>query len=295
MRSLEDALRESAEAVDEALESLVPAPDGADGRLLEAMRYSLFAGGKRLRPFLVLSGADLFDVPRAWSVNTAAAIEMVHTYSLVHDDLPAMDDDDLRRGKPTCHIAFDEATAILVGDSLLTLAFEAVTTPAGHPDAAVRAEIACALARAAGADGMAGGQAIDLAAESRDLTLDEVIQLQRLKTGALFGFSCEAGAILAGEDGAARGALRDYAACIGLAFQIADDLLDHEGTEADLGKAVGKDAAAGKATFVGLLGAEEARRRAEALVDDAVTALSAFDAKAAPLRAVARYIVERRH
>ena len=295
MRSLEDALRDAAEAVDETLESLVPAPDGADGRLFEAMRYSLFAGGKRLRPFLVLSGADLFEVPRAWSVNTAAAIEMVHTYSLVHDDLPAMDDDDLRRGKPTCHIAFDEATAILVGDSLLTLAFEAVTTPAGHPDAAVRAEIACALAQAAGADGMAGGQAIDLAAESRDLNLDEVIRLQRLKTGALFGFSCEAGAILAGEDGAARKALRDYAACIGLAFQIADDLLDHEGTEAALGKAVGKDAAAGKATFVGLLGAEEARQRAGALVDDAIAALSAFDDKAGPLRAVARYIVERRH
>ena len=295
MKSLDDALREAAEAVDEALESLVPAPNGADGRLLEAMRYSLFAGGKRLRPFLVLSGADLFEVPRAWSVNTAAAIEMVHTYSLVHDDLPAMDDDDLRRGKLTCHIAFDEATAILVGDSLLTLAFEAVTTPAGHPDAAVRAELACALAQAAGADGMAGGQAIDLAAESRDLNLDEVIRLQRLKTGALFGFSCEAGAILAGEDGAARKALRDYAACIGLAFQIADDLLDHEGTEAALGKAVGKDAAAGKATFVGLLGAEEARQRAGALVDDAIAALSAFDDKAGPLRAVARYIVERRH
>ena len=295
MRSLEGALREAAEAVDEALESLVPAQGGADGRLSEAMRYSLFAGGKRLRPFLVLSGADLFEVPRAWSVNTAAAIEMVHTYSLVHDDLPAMDDDDLRRGKPTCHIAFDEATAILVGDSLLTLAFEAVTTPAGHPDAAVRAELACALAQAAGADGMAGGQAIDLAAESRNLNLDEVIRLQQLKTGALFGFSCEAGAILAREDGAARKALRDYAACIGLAFQIADDLLDHEGSEADLGKAVGKDAAAGKATFVGLLGAEEARWRAEALVDDAIAALGLFDEKAAPLRAVARYIVERRH
>ena len=295
MRSLEDALREVADAVDVALASLVPSPDDADGRLSEAMRYSLFAGGKRLRPFLVLSGADLFEVPRAWSVNTAAAIEMVHTYSLVHDDLPAMDDDDLRRGKPTCHIAFDEATAILVGDSLLTLAFEAVTTPGGHPDAAVRAELACALAKAAGADGMAGGQAIDLAAESRNLTFDEVIRLQQLKTGALFGFSCEAGAILAGEDGAARKALRDYAACIGLAFQIADDLLDHEGSEADLGKAVGKDAAAGKATFVGLLGAEEARWRAEALVDDAIAALGPFDEKAAPLRAVARYIVERRH
>jgi len=293
--SLEDALRESAEAVDAALEALVPAPNGADGRLSEAMRYSLFAGGKRLRPFLVLSGADLFDVPRAWSVNTAAAIEMVHTYSLVHDDLPAMDDDDLRRGKPTCHIAYDEATAILVGDSLLTLAFEAVTAPSGHPDAAVRAELACALARAAGPDGMAGGQAIDLAAESRELTLDETIRLQELKTGALFGFSCEAGAILAQVDGTARTALRNYAACIGLAFQIADDLLDHEGSEADLGKAVGKDAAAGKATFVGLLGAEEARRRAETLVENAIAALRAFDEKAAPLRAAARYIVERRH
>ena len=293
--SLEDALREAAEAVEAALDSLVPEADGADVRLFEAMRYSLFAGGKRLRPFLVLAGADLFEVPRAWSVNTAAAIEMVHTYSLVHDDLPAMDDDDLRRGKPTCHIAFDEATAILVGDSLLTLAFEAVTAPSGHPDAAVRAQLACALARAAGARGMAGGQAIDLAAESRVLNLDEVIRLQRLKTGALFNFSCEAGAILAGEDGAARAALRDYAACIGLAFQIADDLLDHEGSEADLGKAVGKDAAAGKATFVGLLGADEARRRAEALVEGAIAALSPFDGKAEPLRAVARYIVERRH
>ena len=295
MTSLEHALREAAEAVDAALDSFVPEPNGEDGRLFEAMRYSLFAGGKRLRPFLVLSGADLFEVPRAWSVNTAAAIEMVHTYSLVHDDLPAMDDDDLRRGKPTCHIAFDEATAILAGDSLLTLAFEAVTTPSGHPDAAVRAELACALARAAGGEGMAGGQAIDLAAETQALGLDEVIRLQKLKTGALLGFSCEAGAILAREDGEARAALRDYAARIGLAFQIADDLLDHEGSEADLGKAVGKDAAAGKATFVGLLGSEEARRRAEALVDEAIAGLASFDDEAAPLRDVARYIVERRH
>ena len=295
MTRLDDALRDAAETVDTALGSLVPEPDGANGRLFEAMRYSLFAGGKRLRPFLVLSCADLFAVPRAWAANTAAAIEMIHTYSLVHDDLPAMDDDDLRRGKPTCHIAFDEATAILVGDSLLTLAFEAVTAPTGHPDASVRAALACALAQAAGAAGMAGGQAIDLAAESRELTLDEIVELQRLKTGALFNFSCEAGAILAGEDGAARAAMRDYGACIGLAFQIADDLLDHEGSEADLGKAVGKDAAAGKATFVGLLGAAEARRRAEALVDEAIAALGPFDDKAEPLRAAARYIVERRH
>ena len=295
MASLASALREAADAVDAALDSLVPEPNGEDGRLVEAMRYALFAGGKRLRPFLVLASADLLGVPRAWALNAAAAIEMVHTYSLVHDDLPAMDDDDLRRGKPTCHVAFDEATAILAGDSLLTLAFEAVTAPSGHPDAAVRAELACALARAAGGEGMVGGQAIDLAAESRVLGLDEVIRLQQLKTGALFGFSCEAGAILAGERGAARTALRDYAARIGLAFQITDDLLDREGSEASLGKAVGKDAAAGKATFVDLLGAEEARRRAGALVDEAVAGLARFDDKAAPLRGIARYIVERRH
>ncbi len=295
MTPLEDALRDAAEAVDGALDALVPQCNGADGRLFEAMRYSLFAGGKRLRPFLVLSGADLFGVPRPWSVNTAAAIEMVHTYSLVHDDLPAMDDDALRRGKPTCHVAFDEATAILAGDSLLTLAFEAITAPTGHPDGAVRARLACALAKAAGGEGMAGGQAIDLAAETRAMDLDDVIRLQRLKTGALFGFSCEAGAILVGEDGPARQALRDYAASIGLAFQIADDLLDHEGSEADLGKAVGKDAAAGKATFVGLLGAAEARRRAESLADQAVASLACFGSEAAPLRDAALYIVKRRH
>ena len=294
MTSFEHALREAAEAVDAALNSFVPEPNGKDGRLFEAMRYALFAGGKRLRSFLVLSGADLFAVPRTWSINTAAAIEMVHTYSLIHDDLPAMDDDDLRRGKPTCHVAFDEATAILAGDSLLALAFEAIATPSGHPDAAVRAALACALARAAGGEGMAGGQAIDLAAETRALGLDEVIRLQRLKTGALFGFSCEAGAVLAREDGAARAALCDYAVRIGLAFQITDDLLDHEGSEADLGKAVGKDAAAGKATFVGLLGAGEARRRAGALVDQAIADLASFGDRAAPLRDVARYIVERR-
>jgi farnesyl diphosphate synthase len=294
--SLENALRDAAEAVDAALDSLIPPKrDGGDGRLLEAMRYSTFAGGKRLRPFLVLSGADLFNVPRGWSLNTAAAIEMVHTYSLVHDDLPAMDDDDLRRGKPTCHVAFDEATAILVGDSLLTLAFEAITAPSGHPDAVVRADLACALARAAGAEGMAGGQAIDLAAESQVLDLDAIVRLQQLKTGALFGFSCEAGAILAQADDAARSALGDYAEKIGLAFQIADDLLDHEGTEATLGKAVGKDAAAGKATFVGLLGADEARRRADALVGQAIESLAAFDERAEPLRAAARYIVQRQH
>ncbi len=295
MTALDDALRDSAEAVNTALASLIPQSSGHDGRLFEAMRYSTLAGGKRLRPFLVLASADLFDVPRPWSINTAAAIEMVHTYSLVHDDLPAMDDDDLRRGKPTCHVAFDDATAILAGDSLLTLAFEVVTAPTGHPDATIRAELAYALAKAAGCEGMAGGQMMDLAAETQRLSLDEVVCLQQRKTGALFAFSCESGAILAGRDDAARGAMRDYARCIGLAFQIADDLLDHEGCEADLGKAVGKDAAAGKATFVQLLGAEEAHRRANSLVDEAIGALAPFGDKAALLRDAARYIVARRH
>jgi farnesyl diphosphate synthase len=292
---LEESLRDAADAVNRALINLLPNSDDAIGRLTDAMRYSTMAGGKRLRPFFVLSGADLFDVPRTWSMPTAAAIEMVHTYSLVHDDLPAMDDDELRRGRPTCHVKFDDATAILAGDSLLTLAFQVIAAPDGHPDPAVRADLGHALALAAGALGMAGGQAMDLAAEHQSFDLDAVIRLQHLKTGALFGFSCEAGAIMARADDAARRALRCYAANIGLAFQIADDLLDHEGDEVDLGKAVGKDAAAGKATFVGLLGAEEARRRADQLVSEAVAELAMFGDKAALLCEAAHYIVNRRN
>ncbi|MGD9538519.1 MAG: polyprenyl synthetase family protein [Alphaproteobacteria bacterium] len=297
MAGLDEALREAAATVTSALARYVPAPAGAQARLFEAMRYSTFAGGKRLRPFLVLAGADLFDVPRPWALPTAAAIEMVHTYSLVHDDLPAMDDDDLRRGQPTCHKKYDEATAILVGDSLLTLAFEAVSASSGHPDPAVRADLVHALAMAAGAEGMAGGQMIDLEAEKRngELDIDAIIHLQRLKTGALIRFSCEAGAIMARADDGKRRALRTYASCIGLAFQITDDLLDHEGSAADLGKAVGKDAGAGKATFVKLLGADEARRRAHALVGEAEAVLEPFGPKAALLHQVARYIVERKN
>ncbi|MBM3482402.1 MAG: polyprenyl synthetase family protein [Alphaproteobacteria bacterium] len=296
MQSLDAALQEASAAVIGALSRYIPVATGAQARLFEAMRYSTFAGGKRLRPFLVLAGADLFGVPRAHALPTAAAIEMVHTYSLVHDDLPAMDNDDLRRGQPTCHKKFDEATAILTGDSLLTLAFEAVAASSGHPDAAVRANLVHALAIAAGAEGMAGGQMIDLDAEKKSgkLDLDAIIHLQRLKTGALIRFSCEAGAIMARAGDEARRALRTYASCIGLAFQITDDLLDHEGTTAELGKAAGKDAKAGKATFVQLLGAGEARRRAHALVDEAEAVLAPFGPKNALLRQVARYIVERR-
>ncbi len=297
MANLDDALREAAATIISALTRYIPAPEGAQKRLFQAMRYSTFAGGKRLRPFLVLAGADLFGVPRAHALPTAAAIEMVHTYSLVHDDLPAMDNDDLRRGQPTCHKKFDEATAILTGDSLLTLAFEAVAASSGHPDPAVRADLVHALAIAAGAEGMAGGQMIDLEAEKRNgaLDLDAIIHLQRLKTGALIRFSCEAGAIMARAGETERRALRVYASCIGLAFQITDDLLDHESTAEQLGKAVGKDAKAGKATFVQLLGADEARRRAHAIIDEAEAVLSPFGAKAALLRQVARYVVERKN
>ena len=297
MANLDDALREAAATIISALTRYIPAPEGAQKRLFQAMRYSTFAGGKRLRPCLVLAGADLFGVPRAHALPTAAAIEMVHTYSLVHDDLPAMDNDDLRRGQPTCHKKFDEATAILTGDSLLTLAFEAVAASSGHPDPAVRADLVHALAIAAGAEGMAGGQMIDLEAEKRNgaLDLDAIIHLQRLKTGALIRFSCEAGAIMARAGETERRALRVYASCIGLAFQITDDLLDHESTAEQLGKAVGKDAKAGKATFVQLLGADEARRRAHAIIDEAEAVLSPFGAKAALLRQVARYVVERKN
>ena len=297
MAGLDDALRDAAASVIGALARYIPAPDGAQKRLFEAMRYSTFAGGKKLRPFLVLAGADLFGVPRAYALPTAAAIEMVHTYSLVHDDLPAMDDDDLRRGQPTCHKKFDEATAILTGDSLLTLAFEAVAASSGHPDPAVRADLVHALAIAAGPEGMAGGQMIDLEGEKKNgaLDLDAIVHLQRLKTGALIRFSCEAGAIMARASEEHRRALRIYASCIGLAFQITDDLLDHESTAEQLGKAVGKDAKAGKATFVQLLGADEARRRAHAIVDEAEAVLAPFGAKAGLLRDVARYIVERKN
>ena len=295
MSRLKEAMSASAATVNAALGNYIPRSDDSDGRLFDAMRYSTLAGGKRLRPFLVLNSAALFDVPLDWALPSAAAIEMIHTYSLVHDDLPAMDDDDLRRGLPTCHKKFNDATAILAGDALLTMAFETVAAPDSHPDAEVRAELIHQLAIAAGAAGMAGGQMMDLAAEDSTLDLAAVTRLQRRKTGALFHFSCIAGAILAKRGGAERDALARYAEAIGLAFQIADDLLDVEGSAADLGKAVQKDAAAGKATFVDLLGLEGARSRAAQLVEEAETALEPFGVEADLLREVARYIVARKN
>jgi len=294
---LKQALETCADDVIDALAAYVPQSADVDAKLYEAMRYSLMAGGKRLRPFLVLTSADLFDVPRERAMPVAAAIEMVHTYSLIHDDLPAMDDDDLRRGKPTCHKQFDEASAILAGDALLTQAFEIVARTDAHPDPAVRAEICYELAVAAGAPGMVGGQVMDLAAEAAaaPFDLDTIIRLQNRKTGALIRFSCEAGAVLAGMAGDVRACLKTYAESIGLAFQIADDLLDHEGDEAAMGKAVGKDAAAGKATFVGLLGVDGARAKAEALVAKAVAELAPFGDRGELLRDVAQYIIDRKN
>lgn len=294
MRAFDAALAASANVVDAALEHVLPRNGGPEERLFAAMRYATLGGGKRLRPFLVLQGARLFDVAEAHAARAAAAVELVHCYSLVHDDLPAMDDDELRRGRPTCHVQFDEATAILAGDGLLTLAFAVLADAATHPDAGVRVALVAALAEAAGPLGMVGGQMFDLAAETLDLGLDEVKRLQRLKTGALFGFSCEAGAILGQAPAAARRALLAYAEDLGLAFQIADDLLDAEGSEAEVGKKVGKDAAQGKATFVSLLGLNNARKEAQMLASRAVSSLDIFGEKAEPLAQLARFVVARR-
>ena len=290
----EQALAETAAAVDATLDALLPRADGVEGRVAEAMRYATLNGGKRLRPFLVVAGAQLFEVSEPSALRTAAAVEMIHCYSLVHDDLPAMDDDDVRRGRPSCHVAFDEATAILAGDALLTYAFEALSAPETHASAAVRCELVRGLAVAAGCGGMVGGQMIDLLAAESTLDIDGVTRLQKLKTGALIAFACEAGAIL-GEAGAeARAALAGYGHDLGLAFQIADDLLDIEGSEAETGKAVGKDAAAGKATFVGLLGVDGARDRARVLVDRAVGRLARFGSRAARLEQIAHFVINRR-
>jgi farnesyl diphosphate synthase len=289
-----EALAQAAALTDAALDRLLVVPPDIEARVLEAMRYSALAPGKRLRPFLVLAGADLFGIARSCALQVAAAIEMVHAYSLVHDDLPAMDDSDLRRGRPTCHKEFDEATAVLAGDGLLTMAFGVLADPDTHADPAVRCELVAALAAAAGPAGMVGGQMIDLIAERRTLDIGAITRLQRMKTGALIAFSCEAGAILARAPSEPRAALHGYAHDLGLAFQIADDLLDVEGSAAETGKPVGTDAAAGKATFVSILGVERARSQAELLVRQAVAHLDLFEGRAELLREVARFVISRR-
>ncbi len=268
-------------------------------RLLEAMRYSSLGGGKRLRPFLVVESAAMLQVPSQNALMAGAALECVHCYSLVHDDLPAMDNDDLRRGRPTTHKAFDDATAILAGDGLLTLAFDILARPETHQDAGVRLELVTALARASGLGGMVGGQMLDLAAEGRfepspaPLGEQEVKTLQAMKTGALLRFGCVAGAILGRADTGRRAALDQFGSALGEAFQIADDLLDIEGDPATVGKATGKDAAAHKATLVSVLGPAAAKRRLESLVRQAQEALAPFGSEAEILKAAARFVATR--
>ncbi len=280
--------------VDGALAALLPQADGPEARVFEAMRYAVFAGGKRFRPFLVCESAKLFDVRGESALRAAAAVECVHTYSLIHDDLPCMDDDDMRRGQPTVHRKFDEATAVLAGDALLTLAFELLADPETHERARVRIELVRRLAEAAGGHGMVGGQMMDLASEGRAIDIGTITRLQRLKTGALIAFSCAAGAVLGRASSEALHALQAYAHDMGLAFQIADDLLDAEGDVAVVGKATGKDAEAGKATFVSILGAERARSQATILSEQAVQHLDLFDEKADLLREAARFVINRR-
>jgi farnesyl diphosphate synthase len=292
---LSTALEEVGAGIDRAFDALLAVPEDARARLYEAMRYAAIGGGKRIRPLLVIAACDLFKVDRDRAMRVALAVECIHVYSLIHDDLPSMDDDDLRRGKPTLHRAFEESTAILAGDSLHALAFEILADEATHEDPFVRADLVVELARAAGPAGMAGGQMMDLKAGEMGLDLPAVTRLQQLKTGALIGWCVEAGAIMGRAPADGRTGLRGYARDVGLAFQIADDLIDHEGLEEKAGKRVGKDKAAGKQTFVSLLGPERARRQADLLVEQAISHLHGFGEDADLLRAVARFAVERDH
>ena len=279
--------------IDADFDRLLAVPDDARASLYEAMRYAAIGGGKRLRPLLLVTIAQMHGVDRAVAVRAACAVEAIHVYSLIHDDLPCMDDDAMRRGKPTLHLAFDEATAVLAGDSLHALAFEILADAGAIPDPFVRIELVRALADASGPAGMAGGQMMDLMAEKSDFDLAAITRLQQLKTGALIAVSAEMGAILGHVSAENRTHLRGYAHDIGLAFQIADDLLDAEGDEAAAGKALRKDADAGKATFLSILGVDRARAQADMLVEQAIAHLAHYGAEADVLRQLAHYIVKR--
>ena len=281
--------------VDALFAGLLRLPGDGRDRLYSAMAHAAIGGGKRLRPLLTVAAARLFGIDRARALRAGAAIEAIHVYSLIHDDLPCMDDDDLRRGKPTVHKAFDEATAVLAGDSLHALAFEILADSRTSENPVVRAELTIDLARASGRDGMAGGQMMDLAAEGETLDIGGITRLQQLKTGALIEHAVEAACIMASLDPHARTPYRGYARNVGLAFQIADDLIDHGGDEVTAGKRVGKDAAAGKATFVSLMGEDRARAQASMLVTQAIEHLGHHGAEADLLRAIARFAVERNH
>lgn len=287
------SMEKTASQVESLLERILPRASGPEGRVAEAMRYAALGGGKRFRPFLACEAAKLFTVSEDRALRTAAAIECVHTYSLVHDDLPCMDDDDLRRGRPATHKAFGEATAVLAGDALLTFAFEILADEATHDDARVRADLVVGLSQAIGAHGMVGGQMIDMASEGKTLEIGALTRLQQLKTGALIAYACESGAILGKASKEARHALHAYAHDLGLAFQITDDVLDEEGDSVTLGKTAGKDKNAGKATFVSILGVKRAREQARMLADQAVQHLDLFDGKADSLRSAASFVINR--
>ena len=283
-----------ARKVERAMENILPQSENSERRLFDSMRYGCLNGGKRLRPFLVMSSAQLFGIGEEHSLRVAAAIEFLHSYSLIHDDLPAMDNSDLRRGNPTVHKKYDDATAVLAGDGLLTFAFEVLADPATHEDPNVRCALITALAKAAGPQGMVGGQMLDIIAETTTFDIGEITRLQRMKTGALIAFSSEAGAILGRAAPPQHHALQAYAHDLGLAFQIVDDLLDAEGTEEETGKPVQRDAEAGKATFVSILGLERAREQANFLCEQACRHLAIFEGRATALEQVARFVVDRR-
>ena len=290
---LAESLTRIAREIDVMFDQLLPVPEDGRSQLVEAMRYAAIGGGKRIRPLLLVSTAEMYRVEREHALRAATAIEAIHVYSLIHDDLPCMDDDDLRHGKPTVHRIYNEATAVLAGDALHAFAFELLAEPATSGDPFIRAELVQALGTASGFQGMAGGQMMDIIAEEGEFDLSTVTRLQQLKTGALLGASVEMGAIMGHVPPEGRTHLRGYARDIGLAFQIVDDLLDHEGDETKAGKALRKDAEAGKQTFVSLLGADRAREQAELLVEQAITHLAQHGEEADVLRALARYIVER--
>ncbi|MDZ4738590.1 MAG: farnesyl diphosphate synthase [Alphaproteobacteria bacterium] len=280
--------------MEDVLQEIMPEPAGPQARVIEAMRYATLEGGKRIRAFLVLQAGRLFGVDRRALSRVAAAIECVHAYSLVHDDLPSMDNDDMRRGRPATHIKFDEATAILAGDALLTHAFALLAAHETHPDPHVRSDLVLRLAQSSGFGGMVGGQMIDIGAKGTLDDIGQITRMQRLKTGALITFACEAGAIMGKASTQMRHALTNYAQDLGLAYQITDDLLDVEGDPAVMGKAARKDQKAGKATFVTILGSERARAQAEMLANQAAAHLDVFDEKADLLRGLVSFVVNRR-
>ena len=290
---LSQAMDDCRDKVNKTIANLLPATDLAEAPLFDAMRYAALSGGKRLRPFMVMEGARVFGVDAMRARRVAAAAEFVHCYSLAHDDLPAMDNSDLRRGKPSLHKAFDEATALLAGDALLTLAFEILADPDTHEDPRVRVELIANLAGAIGMHGMVGGQMLDLIGEKQEFDVGTISRMQRLKTGKLIAFCCEAGAILGKANPAHRQSLRNYAHDLGLAFQVTDDLLDATSTEQDLGKPVNADGK--KSTFVSAMGIEQAKQRAQMLVDQAISHLRTFDeGRVDLLKDLARYVLERR-